>query len=290
MAAIPPNSAIEFNCDRTTEAHIAHHIHASSYLVWKSAMDRLVAAILLILCLPLIGLLIAFIKLTSKGPAIYSQARVGRGGRIFTMYKLRSMRLDAESTTGPMWASIGTDPRVTPLGYWLRRLHLDELPQLFNVLLGDMSLVGPRPERPEFVRVLRDTIPDYSERLRIKPGITGLAQVNLPPDTDLNSVRRKLVLDRQYLDAASLGLDIRLVLCTALRMFGLRGGKAVSLLGLTRRVHLDAMLSDENDCEGTPTSLHAIMDAGKRNEPRAVRNGNRKRRRHSGDSRIMKSH
>src|SRR5437868_12064000 len=105
------------------------------------------------------------------------------------MYKLRSMRIDAEAGTGPVWSCHGSDPRVTGIGYWLRKLHLDELPQLFSVLRGDMSLIGPRPERPEFVRVLGDSVAGYMDRLKMVPGITGLAQINLPPDTDLNSVR-----------------------------------------------------------------------------------------------------
>lgn len=208
---------------------------ANAYLRWKGALDRTVALVLLVLAAPIIGLLVVCIRLTSRGPGIYAQTRVGRGGRIFTMFKLRSMRIDAESATGPVWASVSDDPRVTRLGYWLRRLHLDELPQFFNVLRGDMSLVGPRPERPEFVRVLGEQIPGYLDRLKVAPGITGLAQVNLPPDTDLESVRRKIVLDRAYLKEASLSLDIRLVLCTALRIFGFSDKSAASVLGLVRR-------------------------------------------------------
>jgi len=202
----------------------------------KSLADRLTAALLLLPALPLIGLLVLAIRLTSRGPAVYRQTRVGKGGRIFTMYKLRSMRMDAEAATGPVWAGLSSDSRVTPLGYWLRRLHLDELPQLFNVLSGEMSLVGPRPERPEFVKVLADQVDGYLDRLGVLPGITGLAQINLPPDTDLESVRRKLVLDCEYIRTSSLFLDLRIVACTALRVFGLRGGRAVQLLGLHRKV------------------------------------------------------
>src|SRR5256885_9838459 len=115
--------------------------------------------LLLIVAAPLIGLLIVIIRLSSRGPGLYRQTRVGLGGRIFTMYKLRSMRCDAEVRSGPKWASIERDPRVTSLGRWLRRLHLDELPQLYNILRGEMSLVGPRPERPEFVSVLARQVP-----------------------------------------------------------------------------------------------------------------------------------
>jgi hypothetical protein len=126
------------------------------------------------------------------------------------------MRHDAEVRTGPAWTQ-SSDPRVTPIGHFLRKFHLDELPQLFNVLRGEMSLVGPRPERPEFVDVLSRQIPGYSNRLAVLPGITGLAQLNLPPDSDLDSVRRKVALDVEYIQTANLWMDLRLILCTALR-------------------------------------------------------------------------
>lgn len=211
-----------------------------AYLRWKSLLDRAAAVMLLIPGLPMICLLVILIRLTSRGPGVYHQERVGKNGKRFTMYKLRSMRTDAESKTGPVWSAAGSDSRVTRLGYWLRRLHLDELPQLFNVVKGEMSLVGPRPERPEFVKVLAVQIDGYLDRLHVLPGVTGLAQVNLPADTDLDSVRRKIVLDCQYIQTAGLLLDFRLILCTILRCVGLRGGRAVSLLGLTRRVVLPA--------------------------------------------------
>jgi lipopolysaccharide/colanic/teichoic acid biosynthesis glycosyltransferase len=205
---------------------------------WKVTLDKVLAALLLIPGLPLLGVLIVLVRLTSRGPGIYSQLRVGKGGRHFTMYKLRSMRIDAEAGTGPVWSCHGSDPRVTRIGYWLRKLHLDELPQLFNVLRGEMSLVGPRPERPEFVKVLADQIPCYLDRLGVLPGVTGLAQINLPPDSDLDSVKRKLMLDREYIQQARLSLDLRIIFCTALRVLGLRGGRAVWLMGLQRSVNL----------------------------------------------------
>jgi lipopolysaccharide/colanic/teichoic acid biosynthesis glycosyltransferase len=215
----------------------------SRSLFWKTILDRAVALLLLIPGLPLIGLLVLLVRLTSRGPGLYRQVRVGKGSRQFLMYKLRSMRIDAEERTGPVWSAAGTDSRVTPLGYWLRRLHLDELPQLFNVLKGEMSLVGPRPERPEFVAVLTEEIPGYLDRLQVLPGITGLAQVNLPPDSDLDSVRRKLVLDREYITNASIWLDQRIVLCTLLRLFGLRGGRSVRLFDLERTVVIPPKVS-----------------------------------------------
>jgi len=204
------------------------------YFRWKGVLDRLVAALLLVPGLPMIGGLVLLVRLTSRGPGIYRQSRVGKHGRLFRMYKIRTMRCDAEARTGPVWAK-AKDPRITRIGKVLRKLHLDELPQLFNVLRGDMSLIGPRPERPEFVEVLAEEIPGYLDRLLVPPGVTGLAQVNFPPDTDLHSVRRKLVLDLQYVAKASLLLDVRLFLCTSGRMFKI---SLVRVLGLRRTVTL----------------------------------------------------
>ncbi|HUE69825.1 MAG TPA: sugar transferase [Pirellulaceae bacterium] len=210
----------------------------SNYFRWKGILDRGIAVMLLLPGLPLMGILIALLRLTSKGPGVYRQARVGRGGVHYVMFKLRSMRIDAEYATGAVWARQG-DSRVTPLGYWLRKLHLDELPQLFNVLRGEMSLIGPRPERPEFVRLLSDEIPGYADRLHVLPGVTGLAQINLPADSDLNDVRRKIVLDREYIETGSFLLDLRILCCTLLRMLGLRGGKAMRLMRLERTVQIE---------------------------------------------------
>jgi lipopolysaccharide/colanic/teichoic acid biosynthesis glycosyltransferase len=217
-----------------------------------SSVNWALALLLLIPSLPLIGVLVVLIRLTSRGAAVYRQVRVGKGGRNFLMYKLRSMRIDAEARTGPTWSTGGSDSRVTPLGYWLRKLHLDEFPQLFNVLKGEMSLVGPRPERPEFVAVLAEQIPGYLERLAVLPGITGLAQVNLPPDTDLDSVRRKLVLDREYAANAGVLFDQRIILCTLFRIVGLRGGRSVQLFGLERTVILPTDKTHVGENMSTP--------------------------------------
>lgn len=292
--SIQSNAIMLDNCNCRCESHSAVKARPDTgYYFWKGAIDRILAVLLLVLGLPLIAVLVVLIRLTSKGPGVYSQTRVGRGGRIFTMYKLRSMRIDAEAATGPVWAGVNSDPRVTRLGYWLRKLHLDELPQLFNVVRGEMSLVGPRPERPEFVRVLGEQVPGYLGRLAIKPGVTGLAQVNLPPDTDLDSVRRKIVLDCQYIEAAGLLLDIRLIACTILRCFGLRGGKAVSLLGLTRHVRL----TDETAPIGglpnaAPATPDAIVDQPTPSPHVEVcsQSSVRKRRQRPNDSHIMKAH
>jgi lipopolysaccharide/colanic/teichoic acid biosynthesis glycosyltransferase len=186
----------------------------------KRLLDLALAGPLLALSLPLILLMIVLVKLTSRGPAIYAQVRSGRGGRPFRLYKVRSMVHDCEGRTGPRWSTPG-DPRVTPLGRFLRRSHLDELPQLWNVIRGDMSLVGPRPERPEFVAQLEKVVPRYRERLLVRPGITGLAQVQLPPDTDVESVRRKVACDLYYLRHFGLGLDLRILVATAFGLLGI---------------------------------------------------------------------
>ena len=138
---------------------------------------------------------------------------MGRHGRPFTILKFRTMVEDAERETGPVWAA-RRDDRVTPIGRWLRRMRLDEIPQLWNVLLGQMSLVGPRPERPYFVDKLADRIPLYSRRHRVQPGVTGLAQVKWRYDTDLDDVRQKLKYDLFYIETMSLGLDAKILLRT----------------------------------------------------------------------------
>lgn len=204
----------------------------ASYLLWKQVADRLLATLLLLPGLPLIIGLVLLVRATSRGPGIFRQSRVGKHGRVFTLYKIRSMRLDAETkASGPVWAQRG-DSRATPLGRWLRSTHLDELPQLFNVLKGEMSLVGPRPERPEFVEILKEKIPFYQSRLEVLPGITGLAQLNLPPDSDLDSVRKKLSFDRVYIADLGFSLDVRLLLATLLLLCGIKPEKPASWLRL----------------------------------------------------------
>jgi lipopolysaccharide/colanic/teichoic acid biosynthesis glycosyltransferase len=186
---------------------------------FKRITDCLAAVLLLFLTAPLLLLSMLLVKLTSRGPAIYSQIRLGLHGRPFTIFKVRSMAHECESLTGALW-SIPGDMRVTRLGKWLRKTHIDELPQLWNVLRGDMSLVGPRPERPEFVPQLEQAIPHYRERLLVRPGVTGLAQVQLPPDTDLASVRTKLAYDLYYVANPGCWFDSRLCWATALKMVG----------------------------------------------------------------------
>jgi len=176
---------------------------------------------MLVAAVPVVLLAMLGMRLTSRGPGLYSQTRVGRGGRVFTLYKVRTMTHDCESLTGPRWSMPG-DPRITPVGAVLRALHVDELPQLWNVLKGDMSLVGPRPERPEICKDLRRAIASYDRRHVVKPGITGFAQIHLPPDTSLQSVRNKVAYDRLYVLRMGAGMDLYVYACTALKLFGLR--------------------------------------------------------------------
>lgn len=211
------------------------------YLPLKANIDFITAILLIIPTAPLIVISMIIVKLISRGPAIYSQTRLGLNGRPFTIYKIRTMVMESE-VAGPQWSTEG-DPRVFPFGRFLRRSHLDELPQLWNVLRGEMSLVGPRPERPEFVVTLEKALPRYRERLAVRPGVTGLAQVHLPPDTDIESVRRKLVCDLYYISQPNFSLDARIVACTAFSLFGLPYSFSRRLLRIPALVFSDGMVS-----------------------------------------------
>jgi lipopolysaccharide/colanic/teichoic acid biosynthesis glycosyltransferase len=190
------------------------------YASIKAVWDFAAALVLLVLTAPVVLAVMALVKLTSRGPALYSQVRLGQGGRPFRIWKIRTMTHDCERKSGARWAT-RSDPRVTPVGRVLRATHLDELPQLWNILRGDMSLIGPRPERPEFATRLEKVIPRYRERLRVRPGVTGLAQVQLPPDSDVDGVRRKVACDLAYIRHLSFWLDVRIVALTVLHVFGL---------------------------------------------------------------------
>jgi sugar transferase (PEP-CTERM system associated) len=181
----------------------ASHLH----LAYKRAASVLVSIVGLILSLPLFPFIILAIRLTSPGPVLYRQRRVGRDGVGFNCYKFRTMRADAEADTGPTWAQ-DDDPRITPVGSILRQSRLDEIPQLWNVLRGDMSLVGPRPERPEFVDALSQEIPYYQLRHTIRPGITGWAQVRHKYGSSVEDAREKLRYDLFYIKNMSFGLDL----------------------------------------------------------------------------------
>jgi sugar transferase (PEP-CTERM system associated) len=178
----------------------------------KRVLDRGFSATLIALLAPLLALIAVLIRLDSPGPVIFRQQRVGEGGRVFTLYKFRSMRADAEQN-GAQWASAG-DPRITRLGRILRTTRLDELPQLWNVLRGDMSFIGPRPERPEFTAMLEKQIPYYDSRYLVKPGITGWAQVLYPYGASADDAREKLQYDLYYIKHYSLLLDIAIVFKT----------------------------------------------------------------------------
>lgn len=181
--------------------------HEDLAFVVKGALDRVLAAASLVLSLPVLGLAAAGIAITSPGPILYRQRRVGKGGGEFTLYKLRTMVDDAEEQTGPVLAS-RADPRVTWVGRLLRQSRIDEIPQLWNVLNGTMSLVGPRPERPEFTQEFLRSVPGYAERFQVKPGLTGLAQVNGEYHT---SPEYKLIYDLAYMYNYSVWLDIRIL-------------------------------------------------------------------------------
>jgi lipopolysaccharide/colanic/teichoic acid biosynthesis glycosyltransferase len=204
------------------EADLPEHGDAAaswSYDALKLALDGTLAALVLIMTAPVVLLAAVLVKLTSRGPAFYTQVRVGRHERLFTIYKLRTMTVDSEAATGAVWCRAG-DPRVTPLGRLLRATHIDEFPQLLNVLRGEMSLIGPRPERPEIVNTLETKIDGYMRRLEVLPGISGLAQIQLPPDTCLEEVRRKLICDLHYIGHRSIGLDLRIMICTGVFLAG----------------------------------------------------------------------
>lgn len=199
----------------------------------KYIFDQLVGAMLLVLTSPLTLILALLVRLTSRGPAFYTQERVGLNGKTFYMIKLRSMVVDAEQAGKPVWCVKG-DRRITPVGHVLRKLHLDELPQLLNVTRGEMSLVGPRPERPLICDSLAGVIDHYYQRVAVKPGVTGLSQINLPPDETVEDAMRKQVLDLCYIEEANAWLDFRLLVATGLRMFGIKGESSLRALRLYR--------------------------------------------------------
>ena len=180
----------------------------------KRSSDVVLSAVGLVLAVPLILVIVAALKLASPGPALYHQGRVGQHGRVFTIHKFRSMSVDAEAATGAVWARAGRDPRVTPIGRILRRTRMDELPQLWNVLIGDMSFVGPRPERPEFVADLTRQIPFYGQRHVVKPGVTGWAQVRYTYGASVEDTMQKLQYDLYYIKNMSFWLDLYVVLET----------------------------------------------------------------------------
>lgn len=225
-------------------------LRVTAYLGYKRAVDLIFASLLLLAFTPMLVVVGLLVRVTSRGPVIYSQTRLGRDGVPFMIYKFRSMTHNCEQKSGARWAT-RSDPRVTAVGKFLRITHLDELPQIFNVLKGDMSLVGPRPERPEFIPMLEATLPRYRQRLLVKPGVTGLAQVYLPPDTSIESVRTKLAFDLHYLGILSLSLDLRLMLATGLQAGGVPCKLVRLLLWLPRE---EAIMPKNNQNDSTASA------------------------------------
>ncbi len=193
-------------------------------VMYQAVLNTTFAVIGVILSAPIMALTALAVKLSSSGPVLYRQVRVGLNGTTFTVYKFRSMRADAEADTGAVWAS-KEDPRVTGVGRFIRKIRFDELPQLFNVLRGEMSIVGPRPERPEFVKTLTERIPYYRQRHCILPGITGWAQINYKYGDTLEDTVTKLEYDLYYIKNMTLGLDLYIIFHTVKAMLLSRGAQ-----------------------------------------------------------------
>lgn len=188
----------------------------------KRLLDLLIAIPAFILFIPFWAVIGLAIRLDSKGSILYKQLRVGRKQKQFTIYKFRSMVQDAETDTGPVWAT-EDDHRITPVGRWLRRFRMDEIPQLINVIKGEMSLIGPRPERPSIIERLIQEYPFYYRRHSVRPGITGWAQIKHPYDQRIEDVREKLKYDFFYIESLTLNLDIKILLNTAWVMLSGKG-------------------------------------------------------------------
>lgn len=209
----------------------------------KRLGDVVIALTLGALALPLMILGWIAVRLSSKGPGIYSQAREGRFGTVFKVHKLRTMRIDAE-VNGPQWAQLSGDSRITPIGGFLRKFRIDELPQLWNVLIGEMSFVGPRPERPEFTKHLADQIPFFRERLLIRPGLTGWAQVCYPYGASVEDSRRKLEFDLYYVKHMGISLDTFILLDT-IKIILCGGASARRGANLTEFQHAHRRVTEE---------------------------------------------
>lgn len=193
-----------------------------SFEKFKRYMDIALSTLGILVSWPILFFAAILIKLNSRGPVFYKQERVGEGGRIFRIYKLRTMRSDAERETGAVWAK-KDDPRITSVGRVLRKAHIDEIPQLFNVAKGEMSIIGPRPERPELVRDLKNLIYDYEKRFQAKPGITGLAQIWHKYDETIEDVKKKIKYDLLYIKKKCLSADLKILAQTFVVVFTGRG-------------------------------------------------------------------
>ena len=210
MNALPIEMAIEIPVKHT--AGRSHYV--------KRVLDFCLALMLLFILLPLLVVLWGLVLVNTGGPFFYKQTRVGRYGRVFTMYKLRSMVVDAEKN-GPTLSQRG-DIRITPIGAFMRRYHLDEIPQLWNVIRGDMSLVGPRPERPFYVAQIMVHAPEYAYILQVRPGITGLSQLQQGYTANIKDMLQRLQLDNEYVNRQTLWLDVSILFKTM--GYLLRGG------------------------------------------------------------------
>lgn len=195
-----------------------------SFSKFKRASDFLLAILGLTVASPILVFSAILIKLTSPGPIIYRQKRVGKNGKVFRIYKLRTMCFNAEKGIGAVWAK-ENDPRITPVGEVLRKAHIDEIPQLLNVIKGEMSIIGPRPERPEMVRDFKVLIRDYEKRLQVTPGITGLAQVWHKYDETIEDVKKKIKYDLLYIKRMCLLVDLRILANTFIVVLTGRGAK-----------------------------------------------------------------
>ncbi len=191
---------------------------------FQTIYSFLIGLVMLILLSPVMLVVAILVKLTSKGPVFYRQTRMGMDDKPFTVYKFRSMRVDAEAKSGAVWAT-KNDPRITPIGKWLRKLRFDELPQLINVIRGDMSMVGPRPERPEFTKTLSQQIPFYRQRTCVKPGVTGWAQINYKYGDTIEDTIAKLEYDLYYIKHLSLQLDLYIIFSTIKTVLTARGAQ-----------------------------------------------------------------
>ena len=218
----------------------------SKYYRYKWYVDVVISIVTLPVVCPLILLFMLLTRLTSKGPVIYTQTRCTKDGKLFKMYKIRSMVVDAEADGGAIWAG-KRDARITPLGKLMRKLHIDELPQVVNVWRGEMTVIGPRPERPEIGEQLRKEITGYENRMCVLPGMTGYAQLNRPPDTDLRDVRKKLILDFEYIERSSFWLDIRILLGTAFKFFRIKNRRFDTLPLQMLGIYLDPHTSRWSD-------------------------------------------
>jgi len=232
------HSAIRITTRAASLDEVEQHPHTREGA--RRALNFFVAAIGIVVTAPIMLTVAVAVKLSSPGPILYRQRRVGldlrtstgdnhgrtvdMGGRPFTILKFRTMRVATAGEDAEVWASEG-DPRITPIGQFLRRTRLDEIPQLFNVIIGDMNVVGPRPEQPAIFQNLRTAVPNYRARQRVRPGITGRAQITLQYDSCLDDVRKKVAADLEYIASQSLLEDLRIMALTAPVMLFRKGSR-----------------------------------------------------------------